>query len=342
MLKKRLFIIGLLSLFTLNVTFAGNLGMKKVQPQNKIYWHGYVQFEANSAFKDTYYMGVHRLKFWLGSAPAFSQHWSYKVQVLFTTRNKEKLFLQDVFGQYRNKSGVSSIRFGQFIPKFSLQRFQPDYVIPSIDRANVIDAVIPDGTLGVRDVGLQYNLKAARKRLEINFGIFNGYGIKLYKLSNKGYMFTHNLSYSIKGKTSLWKIGYSVMYRKAYNLPLKEILPDSILFSGNDFRLDFYALFNSHHFDMQAEYLRAWLNGQTVDGYYALATIKVNNKNHIYVSYDKYNDLVNSTNNKPWYVAGYNYLIKNHDLMLTLDTRFQGDNGKLKNITSLQFQLFFH
>ncbi len=322
--------------------FSGGLGKQEAKPQDAVVWHSYVQFWSNTNFNGSYTMALRRLKFWLGSGPAFSDHWSFKVQALFTSLGHEKFFLQDVFGQYRNKSGVSSLRFGQFTPRFSLQRFQHDYLNPWLERASAINVMIPDGTLGVRDMGVQYTLKAAQKHLEVNFGAFNGYGIKQYRLNYSGYLLTHNLSYTVTGQKSLWKFGYSVMYRKAEKLQLKHILPDSVAFTGNDFRFDVYVLFNSPHFDVQGEYLNGWLNGDHFFGYYALATVKVNPKNEFYLSYDKYNDLIGTTENHPWYITGYNYLFKNHDLMLTLDTRFRKVNGNLKNITSLQFQMFFH
>ena len=330
------------ALLMVQAGFAGGLGKQKAKPQDAVVWHSYVQLWSNTDFNGSYTMALRRLKFWLGSGPAFSDHWSFKVQALFTSLGHEKFFLQDVFGQYRNKSGVSSLRFGQFIPQFSLQRFQPDYLIPSVERANVINATIPDGTLGVRDLGVQYTLKAAQKHLEVNFGVFNGYGIKEYRLNYNGYLLTHNLSYTLKKPQALWKFGYSVMYRKAVDLPLKHVLPDSVLFTGNDFRFDLYFLFNSKYFDLQGEYLNTWLNGQRAYGYYGLATIKMNPKNEIYLSYDKYKDLIGTRDDHPWYIAGYNYLIKKHDLMFTLDTRFRKENGSLKNITTVQFQMFFH
>ncbi len=332
----------LITIVLVLITMPG-LAQTPARPTDKIEWHGYTQLWASTNFDNTYSVALRRLKFWMTSGPAFSEHWSFNVQAIFTSMGHEKFFLQNAFGQYRNKSGVSSVRFGQFIPKFSLQYFQHDYLMSSIERANIIMAGIPDGTLGVRDLGAQYTLKAAKKHLEVNFGLFNGYGIKQYRLNDGGgYLLTHNLSYTIKRKNALWKFGYSVMFRKAVKLELKHILPDSVLFSGNDFRYDVYAMFNSKHFDIQGEYLSGWLNGNRFDGYYALATIKANAKNEVYLSYEKYNDLISSTSNNPWFITGYNYLIKHHDIMLTLDTRFQKDNGRLNNITSLQFQIFFH
>ncbi len=312
------------------------------RPTDKVVWHSYAQFWANTDFDNSYSVSLRRLKFWIASGPAFSKNWSFNVQALFSSLAHEKFFLQNVFGQYRNNSGVSSIRFGQFTPKFSLQRFQHDYLIAALERARVINYAIPNGTLGVRDLGIQYTLKAAQKHLEVNFGVFNGYGIKQYRINYSGYMLTHNLSYTIKKANSSWKFGYSLMYRKAEDLQLKHILPDSVLFTGNDFRCDVYALFSNKHLDIQAEYLNGWLNGGRLYGYYALATVKINKKNETYLSYDKYSDLISTTDGHPWYIAGYNYLIKNHNLMLTLDTRFRKENGSLRNITSFQFQMFFH
>ncbi len=311
---------------------------------DKVQWHGYMQLWGNTNFSDSYSLTLRRLKFWLASGPAFSDHWSFKVQALFTSLGHEKFFLQDVFGQYHNKSGTSSLRFGQFVPKYSLQRFQHDYLMVPLERATAINITIPDGTLGVRDLGLQYTLLAAEKNLEVNFGFFNGYGIKEYRLNNTGYLLTHNLSYTLKRKTVFWKFGYSVMYRKAVNLKLRFLLPDSVLFSGNDFRCDVYALFHSRYFEIQGEFLNTWLNGNRAYGYYGLFTIRPDEKNEVYFSYDKYQDLIDTTSNHPWWNIGYNYLFnKKHDMMLTLDTRFRkNDSGGIKNITSIQFQFFFH
>ncbi|UBM62396.1 hypothetical protein LA303_00070 [Candidatus Sulfidibacterium hydrothermale] len=333
-------------LFATVLFFFGALPAKAqtaAQPTDQITWHGYAQFWTNTDFDNSYTLSLRRLKFWIGSGPAFSEHWSFKVQALFTSLGSEKFFLQDVYGEYRNLSGNSSIRFGQFVPKYSLQRFQHDYQDIPLERAAAINITIPDGTLGVRDIGAQYTLRADHKRLEMNVGFFNGYGIKEYRANYTGYMFTHNLSYTLQSAKWQWKLGYSVMYRKAEDLSLKYLLPDSVLFSGNDFRCDIYALLKGNSFSIQAEYLNTWLNGNRAYGYYALTSIKINKKNEVYLSYDKYNDLISTTENNPWYIAGYNFRFKgDNNLVLTLDTRFRKENGSLKNLTSVQFQIFFH
>ncbi|NOX84586.1 MAG: hypothetical protein GXO86_01270, partial [Chlorobi bacterium] len=166
---------------------------QETQHFKKVEWHAYTQLRFATNFNSYNNFSVRRLKFWIKSGPEFSKRWSFKAQAIFTSISKEKFFLQDVYIQYN--FGKSSIRFGQFIPRYSLQRFQPDYLIPSTERARAVNLLIPDGTLGVRDLGIQYNLTAAKGNLQFNIGLFNGYGIKEYRYNNSGIMATQNLSY---------------------------------------------------------------------------------------------------------------------------------------------------
>jgi len=335
MLKTKCNITGLILLLALSTATA-----QDTQHLNKVDWHSYTQLRFATNFNNYNNFSVRRLKFWIKSGPGFSKHWSFKAQAIFMSIQKEKFFLQDVYGQYRWKN--SSIRLGQFIPQYSLQRFQPDYLIPSSERARAVALLIPDGTSGVRDIGVQYNLSAAKDKLQFNIGLFNGYGIKEYRLNNSGFMVTQNLSYRIPFKHSSLQLGYSVMYRKAENIYFPGILPDTVSYTGNDFRFNINGLFTSKVIDVQAEYLSATLDTAIASGYYALATIKFNEKNHAYLFYDHYTSGYGSTVNTPWYIAGYNYLFKEYKIMLTLETGFQKAVGQWENKTVLQFQMFFH
>ncbi len=305
----------------------------------KVNWHAYTQLRFATDFNDYNNFSIRRLKFWIRSGPAFSKHWSFKAQAIFMSIQKEKFFLQDVYGQYN--FGKSSIRFGQFIPRYSLQRFQPDYLIPSTERARAVNLLIPDGTLGVRDLGIQYNLTTLKNNLKFNVGLFNGYGIKDYRFNNTGIMATQNLSYRILLKRSSLQFGYSVMYRNAENLNLPGIEPDTVAYSGDELRYNVNAIFKSKIFDIQAEYLWAGLEGITAKGYYVQALLKFNAGNHAYFMYDHYENGYESSLNDPWYIGGYNYLFKRESIMLTFETGFQKMAGGWNNRTVLQFQMFF-
>jgi len=303
-------------------------------------FNGYIQIRGVSNFDDYTSFSVRRLKLWLKSKPEFSEHWSYKIQTTFSSLAQEKFFLQDVKIGY--KTGLFSFDIGQFVPQYSLQRFQPDYKIAPIERARVVNALIPDGTLGVRDIGLQVNFKTKNKLFETHLGIFNGYGIKEYRFNNQGYMLAHKSKFNIPANQGKIKIGYSLQYRYAENLQLRFIFPDSILFSGSDFRYNVFAMYESKPFEIQAEYLTANFDGQKASGYYILSAINLN-KNQIVLSYETYNDLIKETTDKPYYRLGYNYLIKKYKLELSFDNYFQLNDNKIeKYFASIQLQIFLN
>ena len=257
MMKNPVYYIVLVSVFLAQTLF----GQEQIKP--KMSWDGYAQLRFKSNFQDVNSFAMRRMKLWLYSTPDFNAHWGYKVQTTITSNQNEKFVLQDVVAFYRFKH--FKINFGQFIPHYSLQRFQPDYVVPLTERAPVINELIPNGTLGVRDIGIEANFHNSEKNFETWIGIFNGSGIKEYRLNNSGFMITHKSIFHFF-HTKL-NAGYSLMYRKADQLQLLGILPDSVLFSGNDFRYNLFAQFQLEKFQVQAEYLWASLDGQIADGY---------------------------------------------------------------------------
>ena len=126
---------------------------------DKVNWNGYTQLRYTNNFNNVNSFAMRRMKLWVNSAPGFNEHWGFHVQTTITSYQNEKFFLQDVLAFY--KQGQFRINMGQFVPHYSLQRFQPDYEIPLTERADVINALIPNGTLGVRDIGFetQYSSK---------------------------------------------------------------------------------------------------------------------------------------------------------------------------------------
>ncbi len=299
---------------------------------------GYVQIRGISNFDDYTSFSVRRLKLWIKSKPEFSKHWSYKIQTTFSSFAQEKFFLQDVKIGY--KTGLFSFDIGQFVPQYSLQRFQHDYLMAPVERTKPINILIPDGTLGVRDLGVQINFISENKLFETHLGLFNGYGIKEYRFNNKGYMITHKSVFNIALNNIKVKLGYSLQYRYAENLQMRFIFPDTVLFTGNDFRYNLFAMYKSKLFEIQAEYLTANFDGRKASGYYILSAINLN-KNQIVLSYETFNDLINETADKPYCRIGYNYLINDYKIKLSFDNYFQLTNKGVSNyMASLQLQIF--
>ena len=58
-------------------------------------------------------------------------------------------------------------------------------------------------------------------------------------------------------------------------------------------------------------------------------------------SVEDYKDLIQETSDKPNYRIGYNYLIKDYKIKISLDNYFRLNSGKIENYyASLQLQLF--
>ena len=330
---------GLLLILCTLLIFRGQAqGSDDPRKEPKITWDGYIQLRATTNFDDHTGFALRRLKFWLRSGPGFSDHWSFKVQTTFSSFHKEKFFLQDVKLGYR--TGVFSLEIGQFVPEYSLQRFQHDYLIPPIERAKVINTLIPDGTLGVRDLGVQGTLTSRNHLVQTSLGIFNGYGILEYRLNNTGFMITHKTGLNIPWQNNSLQVGYSFQYRKAENLRIPFVLPDTVFFTGNDIRYNFFAMFSSKYFLIQGEYLHAGFDGETADGYYILSAVTIH-KSQVVLSWEKYKDLIAGTSDEPYIRAGYNLLIKSYKLKVSLDNYFQlAENRIQKYFATVQLQFF--
>lgn len=307
---------------------------------NKTKWNGYAQVRALGNQNGNYGFMLRRLKFWLKSTPGFSEHWSYKIQALFTSWAQEKFFLQDAKVRYKN--GRFSVDMGQFTPRYSLQWTQPDYKINAIERAIVVNLLHPNGSLGVRDIGLQANYQSTNNLLDINLGLFNGFGIKHYQFNDQSFMFTHRAAVNLGSKKRALKLGYSMMYRKANHLAIPHVLPDSVLFTGEDLRYNFFALFKTETFEFQTEFLNADIGGKESYGYYLLSNVNIK-KHQIVASYEYYQDLIDETINAPYYRIGYNYLINKYKIKLFFDNYFQINNNEIENyMASVELQFFFN
>ncbi len=331
---SKTFLIFALLLSSLNFSFAQNQAV--LQPQ----FNGYMQLRAYSDFGNYYNFSLRRLKLWVKSKPDSISHWAYKVQVVTSSLKNEVFVLEDVKATYHNKN--FSINFGQFVPQFSLERFQSDYKLPVLERADVIKRLIPNGTLGVRDIGIEIGWHNNAKNLSSYLGIFNGYGIKQFRLENQGFLLTHKTQLALPLAQFSVKTGYSLQYRQAKNLQLPKILPDTVLFTGKDMRFNLFFMVKSQNLLFQSEYIRAFLNEKTAWGYYFLAAYSIK-KSQFVASYGTYHDLIGSTTDLPNFRFGYNYLIKGNKIKLSFDNYFELSNFSPHNYqASVQLQVFLH
>ncbi len=314
--------------------------------QQKINWNGYLQYRFSDNYLNQTNFSVRRAKFWVDSLlPADEGNWSYKLQANFLQQVKFQFLLQDVFVSYKIHN--FEVTAGQFVPDFSLQRKQPDYLIPLDERADVVNALVPGAETMARDIGVELKLADSKigsfpKGFSISFGFFNGNGANTvsnkrnFLYVNRGNLFLFNNS------ESKLELGYNLSYRDAHDLQFSKIFGDNYSFTGNDFRFGFEEKFNLGDFELQSEYIEAHLGNQKAYGCYALADYLFASKNLITLSVEQLIDLNPTTVDNPWYVIGYSYLVKGNDIKISLDNKFQFASNRTNALTTLQIQYFFN
>ena len=310
----------------------------RVLAQQKIDWNGYLQYRFSENYIHQNDFSIRRAKLWMvGQLPFESNKWGFKVQSIFFNKQNFRIQLHDAFLDYN--SGKITVIAGQFVPDFSLQRMQPDYKIPLTERANVVNALIPTAQTMARDIGLevQYNGSLGG----ISTGFFNGNGAntlsdtKNFLIINRGFL-------HFKNQLDDLQVGYSFSYRKDNQLTFSKIFGNAVTFSGNDFRYGLDARLQLPKFEIQSEFLKAFLSRKKAWGYYALTDYEFIPNNLVILSIEQLHDLNTTTNDNPWYIAGYSYKLKSYDIKLTLDNRFQFIHKRTHSLTTLQIQYFFN
>jgi phosphate-selective porin len=306
--------------------------------QQKVDWNGYLQYRFTDNYLDQTAFSVRRAKLWLnGTMPEDAHSWNYKVQAMFHQQAQFDFLLQDVFVNY--KSNDFEITAGQFVPDFSLQRKQPDYVIPIVERAAVVNALVPAAETMARDIGVE--AKASGNPGSISFGFFNGNGAN--SLSNKrNFLLVQRSTVSLLNADAIVQLGYNLSYRHATTLQCAKMLGPGIFFSGNDFRFGFEGRFVLNGIEIQSEYIEAHLGRAKASGFYALADYLITPEHRVTLSIEKLKDLNPATQDDPWYILAYSYLIKEDQIKLSLENRFQPTAGNTNVLTILQMQYFFH
>jgi phosphate-selective porin len=308
--------------------------------QQKVNWNGYFQFRFSDNYLNQNNFLVRRAKFWIdGLLPSGEGNWGYKIQANFHIQAKFQFLLQDVLVHY--KINNFEVTAGQFVPNFSLQRKQPDYIIPLDERANVVNALVPGAETMARDIGV--DLKFADKHIgSFSLGFFNGNGANNIS-NNRNFLYVNSGTlFLMNNPGSKLELGYNLSYRNAHDLQFFRILGSYFAFTGNDFRFGFEGKLNLGNFELQSEYIQANLGHEKAHGYYALADYLFISKHLFTISVEQYNDLNPSTIDNPWYVIGYSYLLKGNEIKFSLDNKFQFSSYRTYSQTTLQIQYFFN
>lgn len=301
-------------------------------------WNGYAQFRLYKIDDITEGFMIRRVKLWIKGQVPYSENFRYKVMGIFSYNHAGYFGLLDAYGDYTFGNGY--LRFGQQIPEFSLQREQPDWKIPVMERASIVNRMIPAAQSFARDLGIQVHWQPVKRIWQIAAGIFNGDGANL-KVHNSA-----NFLYSLRSTVKInfvqnysWYLGGSVMYRNADQSDFSLIFGKDNFYTGSDFRFGIETLLILNKIEIQAEYIKANFDGQIAYGYYAYANYNFSKKDQLVLATEQLVDLNENTNDDPWLKAGYNHLFAGHNIKLMISGGTQFNN----NYTlTTQLQLFFN
>ena len=309
--------------------------------QQKVEWNGYLQYRFSDNYLDQTNFSVRRAKFWMfENLPLESgDSWNYKLQAIFYQQVKYNFLLQDVLVNYKTKG--FEFTAGQFVPDFSMQRKQPDYVIPLVERSIAVNSLVPAAETMARDIGIEAKLNN-NKLGSLSVGLFNGNGANNVSKQRNFLYVNRGTLFLLNNSESKLELGYNLSYRDAKDIQFSKIFGNNYSFTGKDFRFDIEGKLNLGDFELQSEYIKAHLGGKKAYGYYILADYLIASKHLAAISVEQLNDLKPETSNNLWYIVSYSFLAKENDIKFTLDNRFQFSNNKTNSLTTIQLQYFFN
>lgn len=342
---------------TLAAVLAGALvGAGSLTAQSAIQWHAYAQVRYGRADPADGF-SVRRAKLWAEGAVPGVDGLAFKVQGIFRNGAAGAFVLQDVFAEYRRRA--LSVRVGQFIPDFSLQRSQPDYLVPLVERAAVVGTLIPGARTMGRDIGAQALLASPTGWARLAAGIFNGAGADRNAVGEGDFLATGRLVLArALGAGARGSLGGSLAWRQTKGTNVGVLSSEAGSFAGRDVRWGVDARLATEGWNIQGEYLHADLNGETSSGYYALGDVALTGRDELAVSVERLDTFVRTaTSGGLWYVAGYTRYLGDGSsgassgkperdapfpTKLMTDVRVRFDHGHARAGAAVQLQVFVH
>jgi phosphate-selective porin len=232
---------------------------------------------------------LRRLKLMVDGGPG--DGFRYHVQLIYKTNlhssTDHRVVLQDAFLVVPARR--VSIKVGQFIPPFGLERFQPDATLLFTERSLVTNQMVVDGNIGTsfaRDRGLEVDL--AHGGWDASAGLFQGAGANMPSKGN-GPLGVFRLGYGRAGtvRATSWsaRAGLAASDRHDRDMDLSAEFPGLARalvsrFAGLDRRMNAFLEGRVGRWRAQTELFRAWLTleqggGWTAQGAYAQASVSL-------------------------------------------------------------------
>ncbi|HUW05574.1 MAG TPA: porin [Williamwhitmania sp.] len=311
------------------------------QEKGTMEWNGYIQTRLSSNFDESTEFTIRRAKLWVNGTLPQADYISYNVQLVYRSFSDDALMFQDAYANLRLGS-YGTLRAGRFVPDFMLERSQPDYKIPVLERADVVNGLIHNSKQMAREIGAQYTFQSDASPLHFSLGVYNANVDKPEHSKDNSLLVTSRASVKVFNADKSWlTLGASAAYRHLDNIGLPTIYKADSLLSGEDFRWGFEALLHLNSLELQGEFVQANINSDIANGYYGLLTWSFARKYQSVVFTEKYDDLNPATSNNAWYGLGFNYQISGKTKLMA-DFKGRTVMGRSVNGGDIQLQVFFN
>jgi len=302
-------------------------------------WNGYVQARLQGGPHDVRGFSIRRAKLWVKGSTPVLPHVAFKVQGIFKRSAGEGFTLQDAYAAYDFGKGV--VRVGRMVPDFSLERSQPDALVPTAERAAVIDALIPSAETGARDVGVEA-LLGSGSPWHLGVGVFNGTGRDAEDFTGRRLLLTERvtLTLPLAGATHV-RLGASGALRTVRGAPYRRILGAAETFSGRDLRWGGEARISAKRWSLQGEYVEARLEDDVARGFYVLAHGALTPSTALTASVERLDDLDPASEDAALLTAGLTRYLAGQDAKILVEIRTRPGAADRATELITQFQLFF-
>jgi hypothetical protein len=334
------------------------LGAAPASGQSPLQWNGYAQIRYTHSSTSSGF-ALRRAKFWMRGPVPGVDALSFKVQGIFRNGAQGAFVLQDLFAEYHGRA--ASLRVGQMVPDFSLQRSQPDYQVPLTERAGVVDALIPGATTLARDIGVQLSLAPGTGPLHLSVGLFNGTGANRLNTAKGDFLATARATYTRElGGGVTGTAGGSIEMRSADGIDVGVLSTTGAPYVGHEVRWGTEARLVASRWTLQGEYLEAHLGDDVSRGFYVLGTYAASPADEAVLSVERLRTPKAGVSAAPWYIVGFDHVLdapeRGHargghlpsdngggtPTKLMADVRARSTAARTEYQATLQLQVFVH
>ena len=339
----------------------------------KVHFFSYLQFRYSRVIAepdnevDSDYWSLRRFK--LFAKGKFGKNIQFGWQVICKTHNNsrtdDKIYLQQLYLKYLF-SNMINLKIGQFKPPFGWEWFQPDFAIPTMERSQAVNRLIPNGSVGesfIRDYGMQCFGKLLPV-IQYELAVMMGSGANTNLTDTIAPLLVGRLAFK-KNYTVCWlvnpvELSVQLAHSRRWDgdINFSKQLPGAnknifTHFAGRDIRWDVAVSLKNKTTYFTAEYLQASFDPDKVDtgklsasGWFVQLSHFLNKKWKSVVKYEKFDPDRNVTNEKDLscLTVGLNYFFnqKYDRIMLGYLHKKEAIDEKKNDMIIVQLQYFLY